>query len=434
MDGTEAKRAPSSSEAPRPGLFPVLLVNFIATFGFSVVIPFLIFVVRDLGGNGVAYGLMAAAYPTAQLVGAPILGRWSDSVGRRPILLLSQAGTLVAWIIFAAALFLPRTLLFEWRSSWTGNFSVTLPLLVLFLARGFDGLTGGNIAVANAYVADVSPEEERAVNFGRMGVSSNLGFVCGPGLAALMGLFGEGNYLLPLGACIAISALATGLVAFFLPESLHPKAPKCKVQAFGAGAKDSAGALARPRIRLLLTTYFLVFLGFNFFYTAFPVHAAGGLGWTVTRTGLFFVLLSALMIGVQGPGLAWIQPHASPRSLVVGGSLSLTLTFLLIRTGAPGPTFAAALFFALGNGLMWPSLQGLLSSESRPEEQGSVQGLAGSLTSAAAIFGLVAGGFVFERIGTETFGLSALFMLAAGLGIALFDGRLARPSAPAASG
>jgi MFS family permease len=199
-------------------LFPVLLVNFIGTLGFSIVLPFLVFVVLRLGGNALVYGIVGATYPALQMVGAPILGRWSDRYGRRRILLLSQAGTLASWVLFAVALVLPAVEIAEVDAPVLGSFRLTLPLLLILVARALDGLTGGNISVANAYVADVSPEEDRSRNFGRMGVSSNLGFIVGPALAGLLGGTGMGE-MLPVLAALLVSLVATLLIAFYLPES-----------------------------------------------------------------------------------------------------------------------------------------------------------------------------------------------------------------------
>ena len=115
-------------------LYPLLLINFIGTLGFSIVLPFLIFLVIDFGGNAIVYGILAAMYPAFQLIGAPILGRWSDIYGRKKVLLISHGGTLIGWIFFLIALFLPNENLFSINSTFFGTFVITLPLVILFFA------------------------------------------------------------------------------------------------------------------------------------------------------------------------------------------------------------------------------------------------------------------------------------------------------------
>ena len=168
-------------------LYPILAINFIGALGFGLVLPFLVFLVTRWGGNALVYGVMGATYSAFQLIGAPILGRWSDLYGRKKILLLSQAGTLASWVVFVTAFFVPVRPLLRVESDILGTFTLTLPLVVLFVARAADGITGGNISVANAYLADVTEESQRSTNFGKMAASSNLGFILGPAMAGLLG-------------------------------------------------------------------------------------------------------------------------------------------------------------------------------------------------------------------------------------------------------
>ena len=135
--------------------YPILLVNFIGTLGFSIVLPFLVFLVRNFGGNAIIYGVLGATYSTFQLIGTPLLGKWSDVYGRKKVLLLSNAEILVGWILFFIALLLPDQK-FRLDTLLIGTFTMSLPLLVLFLARAIDGITGGNISVANAYLEDLT--------------------------------------------------------------------------------------------------------------------------------------------------------------------------------------------------------------------------------------------------------------------------------------
>ncbi|MHB8744236.1 MAG: MFS transporter, partial [Sulfuricaulis sp.] len=176
----EPSKVVETKPSSHVSLYPILAVNFVGTLGFSIVLPFLVYLVTKLGGNALVYGVMGATYSFFQLLGAPVLGHLSDRYGRRRILLLSQVGTLVSWGIFLVALWLPVRPWFEVHSALLGVFMLTVPLIVLFFARALDGITGGNVSVANAYLADISDDTNRSANFGKMAVSANLGFILGP--------------------------------------------------------------------------------------------------------------------------------------------------------------------------------------------------------------------------------------------------------------
>lgn len=140
--------------------------------------------VRIIGNDNFFYGVLGAAYSAFQLVP---LGKYSDKFGRKSILLVSQLGTLIARLLFLAALLLLNLPLLSVDVEWIGQFTLSLPLIVIFTSRALDGLTGGNISVANAYLVDISTEENRKSNFGKMAASSNLGCIIGPALAGVLG-------------------------------------------------------------------------------------------------------------------------------------------------------------------------------------------------------------------------------------------------------
>lgn len=406
----------------KAGIFPILLINFIGTLGFSIVMPFLIFMVTKFHGNAFVYGIIGSVYPLFQLIGAPILGKWSDVQGRKKILLLSSVGSALAWVIFLIAFYVPLTDMFKIDLSFAGTVIISLPLIILFVSRALDGITGGNISVANAYLADVTTEKERNKNFGRMSISSNLGFIAGPALAGVLGatVYGE---VLPVIAALLISAVATILIKFYLPEAVPKKYEESPERVniekvMGLENKEcfklegEADMTLRKVLKLgyipfLLALYFLIFLGFNFFYTSFPVHVVQKMGWSLGKMGMYFALLSFIMVIVQGPVLSFASKRFSDSVLIIIGNAVLATNFILLYSNNHILYYAAAVLFAVGNGLMWPSFLSLLSKAAGKKFQGSVQGFASSMGSLASIAGLIIGGILYESLGAGTFLISA---------------------------
>ncbi|HZA64922.1 MAG TPA: MFS transporter [Nitrososphaeraceae archaeon] len=404
------------------------MVNFVGTLGFSIVLPFLIFLVMKFGGDAIVYGLLAAIYPAFQLIGAPLLGRWSDIFGRKKVLLLSNVGTSVGWILFLFALFLPAEKSFTIDIVSIGTFVISVPLLVLFFARAIDGITGGNISIANAYLADLSSDKTRSENFGKMAISSNLGFILGPALAGILGgtIYGE---ILPVLAALILSMVTIFVIMFLLKES-KPSPEEILVPEEGTIRKVfaqecrepySRSEINKPRfldvfkleyISFLLILYFLIFLGFSIYYAAFPTHAANDLKWSVIQLGIYYAVLSGVMALVQGPILRRALKKFSEEKLVLIGSLILGAGFILFVSNNIIPVSGALILFAVGNGLMWPSFMSILSRRAGSKLQGTVQGVAGSFGGLASIIGLILGGFLYNSIGGATFLISAGIILA----------------------
>ncbi|MFL6395409.1 MAG: MFS transporter [Nitrososphaeraceae archaeon] len=156
-------------------------------------------------------------------------------------------------------------------------------------------------------------------------------------------------------------------------------------------------------ISFLLLLYFFIFLGFNIFYTSFPIHAVSGLGWTITEMGIFFAILSGIMVLAQGPILRKALKKFSEEKLVVIGGLILGTNFILFVSNDIALIYGAAILFAVGNGLMWPSIVSILSKHAGTIHQGAVQGIASSCASLASIIGLTAGGLLHNLLGNTLF-------------------------------
>jgi DHA1 family tetracycline resistance protein-like MFS transporter len=417
----------ASGDAVGPPLLPILTVNFVGTLGFSVVMPSLVFVVTRLGGNALMFGSIGAAYSFFQLIGAPILGRWSDRYGRRRILLLCQVGTFASWTIFLIALAIPKVPLATVDSSLLGAFTLTVPLVVLFVARALDGLTDGDVSIANAYLADMTDERHRREYFGKMAASSNLGFVAGPALAGLIGALGLSE-VVPVIAALLISGLAIVIVGFGLPEAARVTPSADPQQASvgkvlgrqqkgcfedrASGALTVAELLALPTMTVVLAVYFLVFLGFNLYYVAFPVYATTKIAWSLSRIGVYFAAMGLLMALAQGPLLKRLSRRWSDRDLVVAGGALLAASFPFFSATSALLIYFGTALLAVGNGLMWPSVLAILSKMTDPRAQGAVQGFASSTGAVASMAGLLLGGVLYQWLGGRVFLLSAALIAA----------------------
>lgn len=402
----------------------LLLVNFSSSMGYSIVMPFLIFMVHQWGGDAFIYGLVGATYSVFQLIGSPILGRWSDNVGRKKVLFVSQVGSVLSWILVFIAFYLPASNLLNINSTLLGSFSITLPLILLFIARAVDGLTGGNISVANAYVADITPKNQREKRFGSMSAASNLGVIIGPALAGILGGTALG-YKLPVLFTILITSIAAIVILVKLPNT-PPKAIKNDPsvansnKVFGQEHKPCVKAnsdnkistrdlIKLPGISVVLQVYFLIMLAFNLFYIAFPVQAAIDMKWSVKETGIFFSVMSLVMVIVQGPVLVRLTKVWSSIKLIRVGCFILSLGFFALMPANTFLAFVSAILIAIGNGLMWASVVTSLSN-SADDYQGAAQGLAGSIGAAASIIGLVLGGILYSTLGGWLFFISGILV------------------------
>ena len=407
-------------------IFPVLLVNFIGILGYSIVMPILVFIVNRFEGNGLLYGLLGATYPAFQLFGAPLLGRWSDTIGRKRVLFLSQVGTLIAWLLFIVALTLPIQQLFQFENPWVGQLVITLPLVVLFVARALDGLTGGNVSVANAYLSDISNESNRKANFGKMASSTSLGFIIGPTVAGLLGATSSGELITVILAAL-VSLMALLVIQLYLPESqqglVDANSDKMDLRKlFQVEQKECFKLencpditlkviLKQPGIPLLYAIYFFTFLSFSFFFAGFPVYVSKDLGWSPTELGVFLTISSIVMVLIQGPGLNFLANKVTDRFLVIVGSLLIAISFLFLMSSSSFWLYVANILRAIGNGLMWPSFLSILSGTGSKHIQGAIQGYGNSMGSAASILGLVGGGVFFNTLGVNIFAIAFLFML-----------------------
>jgi DHA1 family tetracycline resistance protein-like MFS transporter len=351
-------------------LLVIFLTIFVNLVGFGIIIPLLPFYANTFGASPFVVGLLFASFSLAQLIASPILGELSDRWGRRPVLILSLIGTAVSFAMLAVA----------------------QSLTMLFFARIVDGLSGGNITTARAYIADITEEENRAKAYGVLGAAFGLGFIVGPALGAA---FSHISYTAPIWAAVAITVAATVLAWVWLPETVH------RAHAGGTAPWHAVRELShRPGLRLLLAVDFIYWMSFAVYQTTFALFGAQRFGFNATHTGYLFSAFGALGVIVQGGLVGPIVRKFGNRPTLVAGLIFTAVGWFGSALTYSVPTFVAMLVpAAIGIGLCNATLIALVSNAASRREQGRVQGAAGALESLGRTLGPVWGNLVLQRIG-----------------------------------
>jgi MFS family permease len=341
----------------------LFLVVFVDLLGFGMVIPVMPIYAEHLGASEAATGWLSTGYSLMQFVFAPIWGRLSDRVGRRPMLLLSIAMTAVAFLLYGLA------------ASFT----------VLLVSRLFAGAATANIAIAQAYVADVTTPEGRAKGMGMIGAAFGLGFVFGPAVGGLL----AAHSLSTPGFVAAALSLVNLVGAFFLlPEPAQHAAAARKRGRFEALLAE----LRKPGIRKLLVIFFVVTLAFSAMEATYAFLAQRHYGLDAKHVGWVFAYIGVIVVLVQGGLIGPLTRRFGEKKLLVAGAVlqAFSLASLPFATGTPGLLLATAPL-ALGSGLTSPSLSSLLSKFSRAEDQGGTLGIGQSASALGRIFGPLSG-------------------------------------------
>jgi len=353
----------------RSPLVVIFTTVFIDLVGFGIVIPVLPFYAEGTRFNASprVVGLLFASYSVMQLIFSPILGRLSDKHGRRPVLLASIIGTGLGFLIL--------------------GFATTL--WMLFLGRILDGITGGNISTAQAYIADITTEENRARGMGLIGAAFGLGFVFGPAIGGILSRWGVSvPFLFAAGLCFA-NAL---LLYFTLPETVTPDHPARVSAAGGRGLPQLIQSLRNPKLAYVLIIYFLFIVAFSIMTTAFSLYTMFRFGYDAQHTGYLFAYVGILAVIVQGGLIGKLVKRFGELSLVIVGAFLFAGSLFAVPFVGPQAGGLLALLiggglFSIGNSLSSPSLTSLASKSVGPAEQGSVLGVTQSVASLARAVG-----------------------------------------------
>jgi MFS transporter, DHA1 family, tetracycline resistance protein len=369
-------------EMTRP-LLIIFLTIFVNLIGFGIIIPLLPFYAEKFGASPLVIGLLFAIYSLCQLAAAPVLGDLSDRWGRRPVLVISLVGTVVSFAMLALA----------------------QSVVMLFLARIVDGLSGGNISTARAYVADVTEPKDRARAYGLIGAAFGLGFIMGP---ALSGVLAKVSITAPIWVAAGLTLVAAAMAWFWLPETVH----RAK-----AGSGNPFGylpeLLRRPAMRRLLTVDFIYWFAFAIFQTTFALFAARRFGFDASRTGYFFALFGLLGAVIQGGFIRPIVKRTGDKTMFIAGVVCSVVGLVAAALSPTVLLFALTLVpLAFGMGFGHPTVTSLVSRAGRGEEQGRVQGAASAVESLGRTFGPVWGNASLQRFGEGTPFISGAVFLA----------------------
>lgn len=357
----------------------IALINFINSLSFTILIPTIYQYGREFQLSDMETSFLFAIFSIAQFFATPIIGKLSDRFGRKPLLVISLAGTVIGNLLAGTA---PNA-------------------LVLFFARFLDGVTGGNISVAQAVISDVTTPENRAKGFGIFGASLGLGFVVGPVLSLVAQQRSLGTAFLVSSAVAAIGLILT---IFFLPETLQQKST-AKTNIFDLGLQDLIRGLTFPKLGILFIINFCVGTTFTLFTFAFQPYYLKVLHQDTNSLTLLFLAIGIVGVVVQIKGVKIMTRYMSLVKILFLGLFFRSLSFVLMPV-VPDIHFflAVSIIFSLFNSLVQPMISTLISLNTSPEEQGKMSGLNASYLSAANGIGPVIAGLMVDQNNPATYG------------------------------
>lgn len=413
------------SRARRTIVFSAFLTLLNDRLGETLIFPLLPFLLANLTNDGRILGLLGGSYALAQFAFTPLIGALSDRYGRRPVMTLCVAGTVVGLGLFALTLSLP------WQRLWPEAAASGLPLALLFLARLIDGVSGGTAATAGAVLADITPVEQRARAFGLIGVAFGLSFILGP---ALGGLLSGISVRLPLALGVAFAVFNLLMVIGLLPETHPPDArkPMPSPRELQPG-QQVRRVLRHPQVGRLCTAFFLFFFAFSGFTGILVLYFKQAFAWGPQLASIAFLVVGVVAMVVQG-GLIGplVQRFGEWRLSMAGLGFAATGCLLLpltVRATAMPLAFVAVGFLALGTGLITPCLRSLVSRRLGEEGQGAALGSLQGLQSLGSFLGPPLAGLAYETLGRRSpFWLGMGVLLAVGVLVA------AGPPGPAGGG
>ncbi len=395
---------------PRFRLSPslvIILTIFIDITGFGIVIPLLPFYATSFQAGSAALGILVASFSGMQFVFAPLLGRLSDRAGRKPILMISIVTSAMSFVLFAVA----------------NSF------FVLLLSRLVAGMAT-ETAIAQAYMADVTPEEDRAAGMGRLGAAFGVGFIIGPAIGGALSVFG---FWVPGAAAVILTLLNLLFVFFLLPESLDRGQEGLQMESYVKGGYFGGwrSALATPLIGATLIVVFIIILAFSAIPVIAPLLGVSFFNLGAVEMSYVFMYIGLVQIVLQGFLFGKLARRFSEEKFIAFGPLLMSVGMFMMPMVPNILTFLVSItMIALGIGVLDAAVPSFISKRTLKSEQGGMLGVSQSVSSIARVPGPLIGGFVFEFVGLMAPFLlsSALLVVAFILGCRIFHA--CRPQGP----
>jgi DHA1 family tetracycline resistance protein-like MFS transporter len=388
-------------------LLTIFLIVFVDLLGFSLILPLLPYYAESYGATAAVVGLLVASYAAAQLVGAPLLGRLSDRMGRRPVLLISVAGTFLGFLLLGLA-----DPLGHWVAAFTAPQAVNWIIIgVLFFSRVLDGLTGGNLTVVQAYITDVTDEQNRAKGLGMIGAAFGLGFIIGP---AAGGALSQWGYSLPAFVAAAVSLINWLAIFFLLPESLtaERRAAMATRQRPPFTFKALLQALNRPKVGPLLHVRLFYGLAFATFQSIFSLYAQA-IGLSSRTTGFVLAYVGILSVITQAGLIGALTRRFRENWLIITGLWVMTLALLAWAfTSQLWLLLIVMLPLALSGGVLNTVIQSSISKSADRDEVGGILGISASLEALTRVIAPSVGGFLLGYVGRWAPGIFAALLMA----------------------
>ena len=371
-------------------LLPLFSVVFVDMLGFGFILPLLPYIASNWGATPAIIGLIGAAYPFGQFIGAPLVGRYSDRFGRKPLLLISITGTFLSLLMLGFA----------------------KSIAIIMISRFLDGLTGGNITVAQAYIADVTDEKTRAKSMGMIGAAFGLGFILGP---ASGGFLSHWGYAVPAFVSAGLSLINLFIITFFLPESLkkekrvhHLSEVKRKHPLAGL-----ASAFAKPIAGPILSSIIVFSLSMAMFESVFSLYAKQRLELSAQNTGFILAYVGVLVAGIQGGGIGALTKRFPENALVRFALFTLTLSYI---GWALSPNVVVLMIvlvpLSLSSGILSTLLRSSLSKAVPANETGEIMGISAAMESITRIVAPALGGWLIGSLSSAVPGLLSAVLIA----------------------